>query len=83
MMDRSDCYSCHADYTTLAAPSYIDISRRYRNDPDAIRRLARVIISGGKGIWEDREMKSHPELLEEDAKKMVKYILSLSTKDFR
>ena len=77
MMNRSDCYSCHGDHTTLAAPSYVDIARKYRNDPGAVRRLAKLIISGSKGIWDDREMKSHPELLQEDAEKMVKYILSL------
>ena len=80
MMSRSDCYSCHGDFKTLAAPSYIDIAIKYRNDPGAVKRLATHIISGSKGIWEDREMKSHPELLREDAQKMVKYILSLSIK---
>lgn len=79
-MNRSDCYSCHGDYKTLAAPSYLDISLKYKNDPEAVRRLARLIISGSKGIWDNREMKPHPELLQQDAEKMVRYILSLSCK---
>ena len=42
--------------------------------------LASKIIAGGSGSWGEIPMAPHPAISIDDAKEMVKYILSLKTK---
>jgi len=79
LISSSDCFGCHALYREVTAPSYLDISAKYKNDPSAVAKLTNKIISGGKGVWgTEREMNPHPSLLREDVEKMVQFILSLN-----
>ena len=45
----------------------------FRSDID---KLADKIVNGGSGVWGDVMMSPHPGMDKENAKKMVKYILS-------
>lgn len=76
----SDCYTCHAEYKILLAPSFSEIAARYKNDKAAIQKLANKVIVGGIGIWGDKPMPAHPEFLQEDAQKMIQYIMNLNKK---
>ncbi len=42
-----------------------------------IDTLANKVIKGGKGHWGDIPMAAHPALSQDDAKQMVKFVLSL------
>lgn len=78
LMDKSDCKSCHLMAEKSAGPSYIDVAKKYKGDPNAVDQLAAKIIKGGAGVWGTIEMSAHPQVPVEDAKKMVEYILTLS-----
>ena len=80
LINASDCYTCHAEFKILLAPSFSEIAGRYKNDKDAMHRLASKVISGSVGTWGDRPMPGHPELLYEDAQKMIQYIMNLNKK---
>jgi cytochrome c len=76
LLQRYKCYICHADQETRTGPAYVDVAARYRGSPNAVSALAAVVRQGahGAGPW---HMPPHPEVSEADAKKMVRYILSL------
>lgn len=75
----SDCKACHAYETKSIGPSFMQISQRYKTDPNATNYLAEKIIKGGSGVWTDQHaMSAHPQLSLDAAKDMVKYIISLS-----
>ncbi|MGZ5135751.1 MAG: c-type cytochrome [Flavitalea sp.] len=80
LMNASDCYTCHAEYKILLAPSFSEIAARYKNDKAAMQKLASKVISGSLGTWGDKSMPGHPELLHEDAQKMIQYIMNLNKK---
>jgi cytochrome c551/c552 len=80
LINASDCYTCHAEYKILQAPSFSEIASRYKTDKAAIAKLAAKVISGSVGTWGDKPMPAHPELLHEDARKMIQYIMNLNTK---
>jgi len=80
LINSSDCYTCHAEYKILLAPSFSEIATRYKNDKAAIQKLAIKVISGSIGTWGDRSMPAHPEFLQEDAQKMIQYIMNLNKK---
>jgi cytochrome c len=78
LIQTSDCKACHQFDTTVVGPSFIAISKRYKDKPSEIPRLASKIITGGAGVWGNHYMNAHPQLSKEDATNIVNYILSLS-----
>lgn len=59
---------------------YIDVAKKYQDDPKAVDYLVKKIITGGGGVWGETAMAAHPQLSEKDATEIVKYILSLGSK---
>jgi cytochrome c len=74
---KSDCVGCHHKENKLIGPSYKEIAEKYPSNDENIALLAGKIIKGGKGVWGAVPMTPHPKITEDDAKSMVKYILSL------
>lgn len=75
LMEGMDCLSCHKVDAKLVGPSYQDVADKY-TEADT-EKLAQKIIAGGKGAWGEIPMTPHAGLSDENAQKMVKYILSL------
>lgn len=73
----SDCHSCHAVDKRMKGPAFKDIAKRYPVQEQYVALLAQRIIIGGSGSWGYSVMTPHPDVKEEDAKTMVKFILSL------
>ncbi|MCB9308388.1 MAG: ThuA domain-containing protein [Lewinellaceae bacterium] len=77
LVDRSDCKTCHAADRQINGPAYQTIAERYRNNEFAVRNLSKKVITGGAGNWGQTVMSAHPQVSEEDAGEMVRWILSL------
>ena len=56
------------------------VSEKYKNDPTAIHKLADKVIAGGSGVWGEHAMAAHPNISQQDAETIVKYILSIAQK---
>ncbi|KAI9432804.1 cytochrome c class I [Russula earlei] len=78
LITHNDCFTCHRIDTKLRGPSYLDISKKYGFNEGNVENLAHKIIYGGGGLWDTAVMTPHPNLVEEDAKAMAAYILSLN-----
>lgn len=74
LVEGTDCLSCHKVDSKLIGPSYQEVAAKY-TEAD-IDMLAGKIIDGGKGNWGEIPMTPHSGLSPENAKLMVKYILS-------
>lgn len=75
LIEGSDCRTCHQNDTKVIGPSYKEIAEKYSEED--IDVLVSHIIDGSVGIWGEIPMTPHLDLSEEDARLMVKYILSL------
>ncbi len=73
----SDCRTCHTIDERFKGPAFRDIAKRYPVNNGYIELLAQRIIIGGSGAWGYAVMSPHPNLSVDDARTMVKYILSL------
>lgn len=82
LISQNDCLSCHNEEVKTVGPSYLAIAEKYSNQESAIKRLTNKILLGGTGVWGETPMTAHPDLSEENAKSMVKYILSLDNEEF-
>ena len=77
LISKSDCLACHKIDAKLLGPSYKDVAAKYPNNAATIAQLAGKIKSGGSGVWGAIPMSPHPALSDDDAKSMVRYIMSL------
>ena len=77
LIERSDCESCHNEQLKTVGPAYIQIAQKYNDSDETVAMLAGKVIKGGAGVWGAAAMTAHPDLMEDDAKEMIRYILSL------
>lgn len=78
LIKASDCTACHMDEQKIVGPAYVEVAQKYEENDTTITYLANKIIAGGSGNWGTVPMTPHPQLSQEDAEEMVKYILSLN-----
>jgi len=72
----SNCTSCHAIDKKIIGPAYRDVAARYRGDKQAAARLTIKVMKGGGGVWGVVKMPSNPQVSEEQARKLVDWVLS-------
>jgi cytochrome c len=77
LISYSNCAECHKEDKRAKGPAFQDIAKRYPLKKVYVNLLARKVISGGSGSWGSPIMSPHPDLKEEDARTMVRYILSI------
>ena len=77
LIANSNCLSCHKLDVKLIGPAFKDIAAKYPANEANYDQLSKKIIEGGSGKWGEVPMSPHPDIKPDDAKKMVKYILSV------
>lgn len=77
LIEQKDCKTCHKVDTKLVGPGYKEVAQKYEATEANIEMLAGKVISGGSGNWGEVAMTPHADLSKDDAKEMVKYILTL------
>jgi cytochrome c len=77
LIAKSDCLTCHKIVEASVGPAYEVIAAKYPDNDTVVDSLAQKVIKGGSGNWGTVPMTPHPNLPVEDAKAMVKYVLSL------
>ncbi|WP_421938580.1 c-type cytochrome [Pedobacter sp.] len=80
LINKSDCIGCHNKTNKIIGPAYVEIAKKYPATEKNVNYLADKIIKGGTGVWGNMPMTAHATLKKDDAKLMVKYILSLKKK---
>lgn len=75
LIGKSDCLTCHKLDEKLIGPTYKEVAQKYENTPENVTMLAGKIIKGGKGVWGEVEMTAHPDMSQEDAEALIKYVL--------
>ena len=73
----SDCLTCHKTSEKNIGPAYKDVAAKYENTEENVKMLATKVIKGGSGVWGEVPMTPHPQISQEDAEAMVKYVLLL------
>ena len=73
----SDCLTCHKTSEKNIGPAYKDVAAKYENTEENVKMLAEKVIKGGSGVWGAVPMTPHPQISQEDAEAMVKYVLLL------
>ncbi len=77
LVGKNGCLTCHKVDEASTGPAYKAVAAKYPNNAETYENLSLKIIKGGSGNWGAVPMTPHPELSQEDATKMVKYIMLL------
>jgi cytochrome c len=77
LIAANDCLTCHKVNEKSIGPAYVEVAKKYTADEATIDTLVSKIIKGGSGVWGQVPMTPHPQLPVDDAKTIVKYILTL------
>ena len=72
---KNACVACHAVDKKLLGPAYQEVAKKYAGQKDAEAMLAASIKKGGSGKWGQIPMPAQPNLKEEDAKALARWIL--------
>jgi cytochrome c len=73
---QKNCLACHAIDKKLVGPAYKDVAAKYKGDKDAAARLAKKIREGGVGVWGQVPMPANPQVNEQEATSLAKWVLS-------
>jgi cytochrome c len=73
---QKNCLACHATDKKLVGPSYKDVAAKYKGDKDAAAKLAKKIREGGVGTWGQVPMPANPQVNEQEAASLAKWVLS-------
>jgi cytochrome c len=77
LAQKSACMSCHQVAKKVVGPSLQDVAKKYKGDATAEAHLITVIKKGGKGVWGPVPMPPHPQVSDDNAKKLAAWVLSL------
>ncbi len=77
LAQKNACMSCHGVDKKIVGPAFKEIAAKYKNDKAAEEKLVAKVKTGGKGVWGPIPMPPNPQVKDEDAKKIVAWILSL------
>jgi cytochrome c len=79
---KSGCLVCHSVEKKIVGPAWRDVSNRYKDVPDAKKRLITKVAKGGSGNWKDvvgaAAMPPYsPRVSDENIAQLVEFVLSL------
>ena len=79
---KSGCLACHGVDKKLVGPAWRDVSKRYKDDPDAKTKLITKVSKGGRGNWTEvvgtAAMPPYsPRVSDDNIAKLVEFVLSL------
>lgn len=77
LIAKSDCLTCHKVAEANIGPAYEAVAAKYPDNDAVVDSLSQKIIKGGAGNWGTVPMTPHPDMPVDDAKAMVRYVLSL------
>jgi len=77
LVKASDCKTCHHPVNKIIGPPHTDVAKKYEFTSANVKLLAEKIIKGGTGVWGQVPMTAHPDVSQDAAEKMARYVLSL------
>jgi cytochrome c len=70
------CLACHTVDKKVVGPAYKEVAAKYKGDKGAEAKLVKKVLAGGVGVWGQIPMPPNAGVKEDEAKILVKWILS-------
>ena len=76
LLDANACIACHGMKNKIIGPGFNEIGAKHKDKADLEAYLVDKIKSGGSGVYGGTPMPAQPQLKDEDAKAIAKWIAS-------
>jgi|GEM_PF-405974 len=83
LLQKSSCFTCHADRTSLVGPSFSEIADRYDTNTETLELLGKRIIEGSTGVWGNIDMPPQEYISRSEARQIADYILEQGSRSDR
>jgi cytochrome c len=74
LLAKNACTACHGMTSKVVGPGFTEIAAKYQGKADTEGYLAKRIKAGGEGVWGPVPMPAQPNLKEEEAQAIAKWI---------
>ncbi len=76
---ENNCTACHAIDKKVVGPSWVDVAKMYKGNPDAEAHLITKVSKGGAGVWGTMPMPANDASGKkpDQMKELVRFILAL------
>jgi cytochrome c len=75
LLRTSNCFNCHSFDSRGIGPSFFEVSKRYPLTVGNVSQVAKRIREGSTGVWGKVSMPTHPELRQEEAEEVARWVL--------
>ena len=72
----SDCFACHAIDHKVVGPAFIDVAKKFADQPSAEPTLIDAVLKGHTGTWGAVAMPPHPQLTHDQLRLVIGWVLS-------
>jgi cytochrome c551/c552 len=72
---RKACLACHGVDKRIVGPAFKEVAARYKDQDGVEARLLDKLKRGGGGVWGSMAMPPNPDLSEQDAKALIRWVL--------
>ncbi len=76
LAQKNGCMGCHDMAKKLVGPGFAQVAARYKGDGQAPAQLAAKIRGGSQGTWGRISMPQHPQVSQDDALSLARWVLS-------
>ena len=76
LAQEKGCLACHSVDKKIVGPAYKDVAAKYKGDASAEAKLVKKVLQGGAGVWGTVPMPPNTTVKEDEAKILVKWVLS-------
>lgn len=84
LMSKATCAACHHLSVRTIGPSMAELAAKYQPTDEVLDHLTKRVRSGGTGVWgTDMAMPPHPGLTFDEAKTIVRAMLSVGDGRYR
>ena len=73
---RKACLTCHGVDKRIVGPAFNDVAARYKGQEGIEAKLLEKLRRGGGGVWGPIAMPPNPDLAEEDARALIRWVLA-------
>ncbi|MGE4159072.1 MAG: c-type cytochrome [Planctomycetota bacterium] len=77
ILTKNACTACHNEETKIVGPAYKDVAAKYKDDPEAAKKLFDKVRAGGQGTWGEVPMPPQTTISDDELKLVVNFILSI------
>jgi cytochrome c len=72
---RKACLACHGVDKRIVGPAFDEVAARYQGQDGAEAKLLEKLKRGGGGAWGSISMPPNPDLSDQDAKALIRWVL--------